>query len=115
MMRAGRKILVARVILGTVAAAFAFTLVEAHAAAYPPSISARESHVLVSRGDGAVVGWGSDNYGKLGTGRAVAQPTPRKIAGIPAIQQIASYSFHSLALDTQGRVWSWGQNDLAQL
>jgi len=82
-----------------------------------PTIAATNSHVLVSKNDGSVVAWGSDFLGKLGSGRAIVRDAPVQLAGVPAIQQVAAYTygFHVVARDSNGRVWTWGQNDFGQL
>ncbi len=64
-----------------------------------------------------MVGWGSDLFGKLGTGRNLVRYSPGQVTGLPAITQVASYTygFHIVARDASGRVWTWGQNDFGQL
>ena len=98
-------------------ALFAFVACAAPATALglEPTISARNAHALLSKADGTVVGWGSDVWGKLGTGRPVVRTTPQRVPNLPPLAQIQTLSFHTLALDTSGRVWSWGQNDWGQL
>lgn len=43
------------------------------------------------------------------------QSTPTLVAGLKDIIQIAAGGCHNLALDAQGRLWSWGSNDSGQL
>ncbi|MGC9456324.1 MAG: SCO family protein [Halothiobacillaceae bacterium] len=66
--------------------------------------------------DGAVWAWGANGAGVLGpdaprrgSGKALRVP------GLPAIRAIAAGSQHVLALDHQGRVWTWGGNAGGQL
>lgn len=85
------------------------------AAALEPTISLGYSHALVSKSDGAVVGWGSDVQGLLGNGRPILRTAPSRVLNVPAFTQLSTAAFHSVALDTNGRVWTWGQNDHGQL
>ncbi|MDD3518550.1 MAG: SCO family protein, partial [Chromatiales bacterium] len=51
--------------------------------------------------------------GADGPRRGSAKPV--RVAGLPAIQAIAAGSQHALALDRDGRVWTWGGNGSGQL
>jgi alpha-tubulin suppressor-like RCC1 family protein len=73
------------------------------------------NHSLAIRTDGAVVAWGNNDNGQLGTGdtanRTVAVAVPN-LAGVIATAVGAS---HSLALTADGTVWAWGDNSSGQL
>src|SRR5262249_13829383 len=61
--------------------------------------------------DGSVWSWGAlgTRSGKFSTPMQVQFPGGVKIAAISA------GDCHALALDTNGNVWAWGQNDYGQL
>jgi len=75
------------------------------------------------RNDGAVFGWGANTYAQAGTGTTssyVTTPTevvaPSGQSGyLAGIVAVATGANHSLALDNQGNVWSWGSNSNFQL
>ncbi|KAI5000184.1 hypothetical protein ZWY2020_004773 [Hordeum vulgare] len=89
----------------------------------PPKVSAvaaGEAHTLALTGDGEVYSWGRGTFGRLGTGREadVHVPTavlPAVAAGAagrprPRFVAVAAGAYHSLALDDEGSLWSWGYN-----
>ena len=74
------------------------------------------------RDDGTVWMWGEDREGLLATGTLTKswesgkqQFTPRRVAGLEGVTQIAGGSNHMLALKSDGTVWVWGANKYAQL
>lgn len=73
---------------------------------------------------GAVYTWGDNYYGQLGLGNnatdvgthtAHVTPTAVTITGTPTITAIAAGSDFTLALDSSGNVWAWGDNSYGQL
>jgi alpha-tubulin suppressor-like RCC1 family protein len=79
-------------------------------------------HKLVLNSLGQVWGWGSNYYGQLGTGASgiwqhVTVPTrvDTTALGSVGILAISAGSYHSLLLDANGNVWTWGLNDAGQL
>lgn len=81
------------------------------------SVSAGKSHTLAVGSDGYVYSWGINTKGQLGDGttdnRSVAvrvkTPADRRFL------QVSAGGEHSLALDSTGEVWSWGQNTHGQI
>lgn len=67
------------------------------------AVAAGWEHTLGLRGDGSVVGWGSNG---------VQQITPP--TGLTGATAIAAGNYHSLALKSDGTVAAWGQNNLGQ-
>ena len=70
---------------------------------------------------GHIITWGKKESGRLGHGTSWnSEPgLPNKIdtsdyTGVKFID-VACGALHCLALDTQGRVWSWGDNNWGQL
>jgi alpha-tubulin suppressor-like RCC1 family protein len=65
---------------------------------------------------GALATWGSDSDGQIGDGRYPApRTTPFLVPGLSGIVQAAVGANHMLALDSSGRVWSWGNNNYGEL
>ena len=82
-----------------------------------PTIAAGDGHSLLLKTDGTLWTFGYNDYGQLGTttnnGTAVANPTPTQV--MTGVTAIAAGSNHSLALKTNGTLWSFGYNYYGQL
>jgi alpha-tubulin suppressor-like RCC1 family protein len=83
------------------------------------SVSAGQGHSLLLR-EGRVYSWGDNNKGQLG--RTVAHyitahiiPWPVDLPGGFVCKAIAAKGYHSLALSTDGQVYSWGSNSKGAL
>jgi alpha-tubulin suppressor-like RCC1 family protein len=65
---------------------------------------------------GVVWGWGYNSCGQLGVPPQLSpvlmtySEKPLRIQGLPPIRQIAAGRRHVLALDAEGQVWAWGEN-----
>ncbi|GAA0572269.1 RCC1 domain-containing protein [Actinomadura livida] len=76
---------------------------------------------LALRGDGQVLAWGANDYGNLGDGTREDRSLPVPVRGLSGeghltgVARIAVAGQHGLALLRDGRVASWGHNDLGQL
>lgn len=83
-----------------------------------PTLAAGGSHSLAITFDGSIAAWGSDAYGQLGNDlpKANTQSPVSFVlpAGAPAVT-VAAGRDHSLAIDTDGRLWAWGRNLYGQL
>lgn len=86
------------------------------------SVAAGANHGLALSGSGAVWAWGSNSYGQLGNDADVDwQFRPRRVwarqvQGLPAgIQWIAAAANFSIAGDSLGKVWAWGENQNGML
>jgi alpha-tubulin suppressor-like RCC1 family protein len=70
--------------------------------------------------DGTVVSWGNNAYGQLGDGTTTDSPVPVAVTGLTDVVQI-SYggskpsNGHAMALLSDGRVMTWGDNSSGQL
>jgi len=82
------------------------------------------SHSLaVKASDGSVFGWGSDSAGQLGDNSAATQqvyPVQAKTTAsgnpvLTGIIGIAGGATHTIALKSDGTVWTWGSNASGQL
>ena len=84
--------------------------IEAIAGQRVVAVSAGFGHSLATTAGGAVWSWGVGGCGRLGHGDEQSQLLPRKIEAL-AGQRVVAVSaghYHSLALTTDGAVWSWG-------
>ncbi|AXH98290.1 hypothetical protein DV702_00365 [Sporosarcina sp. PTS2304] len=83
-------------------------------------VDAGKSHLVVLKEDGSVWGWGDRTYGQLGAGPATPPGTalPIQMTGGNRLSDIIAISAggnFTVALDVNGKVWSWGLNDYGQL
>ena len=66
--------------------------------------------------DGSVWAWGDNQFGQLGNGTYNNYSTsPVKVPVISRVIAIAAGYSHTLALDSDGKLWAWGFNDRGQL
>ena len=77
-------------------------------------------HTVALKLDGSVWVWGHNFYGELGNGTREHSNIPTQVVdsnGNPLtnISQISSVGYHTLAVDSNGHVFSWGGNDFLQL
>jgi alpha-tubulin suppressor-like RCC1 family protein len=80
-------------------------------------IAAGGNSSLALKSDGTVWGWGDNGYGQLANGTTTTfggVKTPTR-ASLTSITAIALGGSHSVALKSDGSVWSAGYNDLGQL
>jgi len=86
------------------------TKVEALAGQRVVAVSAAWQHSLALTADGSVWSWGGGGFGQLGHGDEQDQLLPKKVEAF-ADQRVVATSAgtgHSLALTSDGAVWSWG-------
>lgn len=85
--------------------------------AFSQAIDGGYDHSLVFCDDGTVAACGRNIFGQLGIGAAFPGNTsfPKQVVGLNNIIMVAAGSFHSLALDSDSTVWSWGLNNYGQL
>jgi alpha-tubulin suppressor-like RCC1 family protein len=88
------------------------------------AVAAGGFHSLALDGFGTVWGWGLNQSGQVGTSSGPTVVPVRNNAlfaqlhqqpGAPVATAIAAGSNHSLALDSRGIVWAWGDNGSGQL
>lgn len=80
------------------------------------AIAAGGNHGLALRQDGTVWAWGQNNWGAIGIGTTSGRvTTPAQVTGLGDVTAIAGGGFHSLALKSDGTVWTWGLNNYNQL
>ncbi len=80
-------------------------------------IYAGYGHTMAIRTDGSLWGWGAmnGNYGQVGTGTSVATITPTQIGNDTNWTDVSLGMYFTLALKSDGTLWSWGKNDYGQL
>ncbi|KPA12209.1 BNR repeat domain protein, partial [Candidatus Magnetomorum sp. HK-1] len=81
--------------------------------------SVDNNHSVALKSDGTVWTWGYNNEGQLGTGEccsgAANHFTPVQVSDISNIEAIDAGNGHSIALESNGTVWTWGKNEAGQL
>lgn len=79
-------------------------------------ISAKYLHNLLIDTEGNLWSWGRNGNGQVGNGKKEdSVKKPIQILQGTKFSKIATGIYYSLALDTNGRLWSWGRNDDGQL
>ena len=90
------------------------------------AVSAGAHHNLALKSDGTVWAWGDNTFGQL-TGGFAIQKSPMQVTGPNGtldwggdgkpvhIIAISCGANHSLAIQDDGTVWSWGQNTFGQI
>lgn len=84
------------------------------------AISAGSSHSLALDSEGIVYGWGVNNFGQIGDETINGKDLPVKVKRKEwlhkkNITSISAGTYHSLALDSEGVVYGWGNNHYGQL
>ena len=78
--------------------------------------SDQNPHFLALYLDGRVRAWGSNSSGQLGIGPVPLSVTePRLIPDLFNIVDVVAAHEYSVALDSDGNVWTWGSNTYGQL
>jgi len=90
--------------------------VEALASRRVVAVSAGDLHSLALTADGAVWSWG-EGIGRLGHGDQQRQLLPKKVEAIAGrrVVAVSAGMAHSLAVTTDGAVWSWGAGSFGML
>ena len=79
-------------------------------------IAGEESDFAIDS-EGNLWSWGNNNYGQIGNGgdRYTYVCTPIQIMIGTKFTQISACYTYSLAIDSEGNLWSWGENSYGQL
>jgi alpha-tubulin suppressor-like RCC1 family protein len=78
-------------------------------------VAAGGSHIVATKTDGALWGWGQNTSGQLGLGDAANRSSPVQIGALTTWYQLAGGSYFTLATKTDGTLWSWGGNNYGRL
>ncbi|WP_303968692.1 Ig-like domain-containing protein [Sporosarcina ureae] len=80
------------------------------------AIAAGGYHSVALDSKGNVWTWGSNTFKQLGhSPKNAINENPEMISGLSNIVAIAAGDYHSLAVDDNGHVWSWGRNKYGQV
>ena len=85
------------------------------------AVAAGDEHSLALTADGRVLAWGHNSYGELGNSGTVRSLVPilvnntGALAGKTVVAIAGGNAYHSLALTSEGQVYSWGFNSSGQL
>ena len=73
-------------------------------------VAAGAYHTLVVNADGSVSAFGNNEYDQLGlgTGTESDHPAPTLVSGLSNVSALAAGDQSSVALTTDGKVWTWG-------
>lgn len=79
-------------------------------------VAAGTDFSLALKSDGTVWAWGANNSGQLGVGSTIDSitPLPVSLPGDVVIADLVARN-HTLALQNNGVIWAWGNNDKGQL
>ncbi|MCX5822382.1 MAG: RCC1 repeat-containing protein, partial [Deltaproteobacteria bacterium] len=81
------------------------------------AVAAGYDHTVVLTTDGKVYTWGNNSNGQLGDGSTTGRTTPAQVGGadISNIKAIDAGYKYTIALGSDGTVWTWGYNNKGQL
>jgi hypothetical protein len=73
-------------------------------------------HTLAIRNNGQLFAWGKGYQGQLGLGNATfSNPSPVQVGALSTWKAVGSGGNHSVALKTDGTLWTWGNGDYGAL
>lgn len=86
------------------------------------NVACGQQHTLVLTSTGQIWAWGLGVFGQLGLNSLKDGRYPKLVNNwtldnqpiIVNVEQIACGSHHSVCLDSEGRVWSWGSSEYGQ-
>ncbi|MDH3974712.1 MAG: hypothetical protein OEV42_10585 [Deltaproteobacteria bacterium] len=80
------------------------------------SIAAGDYHTLAIDSSGNLYAWGYNAFGQLGINSTTDQLEPALVESIhDTWKDVAAGSYHSVALKSDGTVWTWGYNYSGQI
>jgi len=80
-------------------------------------IAAASNHSMALKTDGTLWAWGYDDDGMLGDNKVAGsyRSSPVQIGSLTTWSQISANAYHSMALKTDGTMWTWGNNSYGHL
>ncbi len=80
------------------------------------SISAGGDYTVALKTDGTLWSWGGNDFGQLGVNDITQRNTPvTTLLGGTNWKSTACGNFHTVAIKTDGSLWTWGYNSYGQL
>jgi alpha-tubulin suppressor-like RCC1 family protein/PKD repeat protein len=84
------------------------------------AVSAGYLHTVALKADGTVWSWGDNEFGQLGDGTSTNRLTSVQVAVdavmvLSGVTAVSAGQMHSMALMSDGTVWTWGYNANGQL
>jgi alpha-tubulin suppressor-like RCC1 family protein len=82
------------------------------------SVSASQYHTLAIKTDGTLWAWGKNYSGQLGIGTSLAgsdKSSPVQVGSLTTWSKVSASGNSSLAIKTDGTLWSWGYNGKGEL
>jgi alpha-tubulin suppressor-like RCC1 family protein len=86
------------------------------------SVVAGTNHTLAVKADGTAWAWGANGYNQLGDGTTTNRLSPVQVKDpsdpsgfLTGVVRVAAGERYSMALKSNGTVWSWGYNYTGQL
>jgi len=80
----------------------------------PGQVEVPGGYTCAVRLDGTTACWGSNLYGKVGTGEASTFERAPNDLPLPGLSELALGSYHACAIVSAGRLACWGRNDFGQ-
>ncbi len=78
-------------------------------------VAAGGNHSLALKNDGTVWAWGNNSTAQLGDGTTnTFRTTPVQTIGLSNVTALAAGDLHSMALKSDGTVWTWGSDAVGQ-
>jgi alpha-tubulin suppressor-like RCC1 family protein len=79
-------------------------------------VSCGDTYTAAIKTDGTLWTWGLNSSGQLGTNNVITRSTPvTTFAGGSNWKQVSCGRFHTMAVKTDGTLWTWGLNSNGQL
>ena len=83
------------------------------------AIAAGKDHTLAIKRNGTLWAWGRNYYivtgGQLGLGDKLNRFAPTQVGADTNWAHVAAGSYHTVAVKTNGTLWTWGENSQASL
>lgn len=81
------------------------------------SVTSGDYHAVAIRTDGTMWTWGYNNFGQLGQNIAttINRSSPVQVGALTNWSKVSGGQNHTLAVKTDGTLWSWGRNNSGQL
>ncbi|AEC01303.1 fimbrillin family protein [Parasphaerochaeta coccoides] len=84
------------------------------------SVAAGNEHTMIVGTNGTLWATGFNNYGQLGIGNDEDKNTPMQvtdttIGSLPTVESVAAGGYHTMIVDTDGKLWATGFDEYGQL